>query len=247
MCYMTEYDCSSIETLRDVIATMNEMYVQLFNMTLKPKHHFATHYPSLIEKFGPLRFMSSMRFEANHKFIKNYTKNTMSRKNISYSIGRKLQYNFAYFLKKSIALKDSFEAFKPKLTRLIDEAFFKPITQSSELNSLSRRTVYVCDKVKVNGLLLSSKLCLPYLNGKELQLLKIVKLVMMSTTDPSSIKIIFQKYDEVTYCSDYASYTVKELLPDMHVMNISNAIRQRIYPVVLHQAGGLNMFRYKTF
>lgn len=244
---MTEYDCSSIKTLRDVIATMNEMYVELFNRTLKPKHHFATHYPSLIEKFGPLRFMSSMRFEANHKFIKNYTKNTMSRKNISYSIGRKLQYTFACFLRKSIALKDNFEASTPKLTRLIDEDFFQSITQSSEMNSLSRRTVYVCDKVKLNGLILSTKLYLPYLDGRQLQLLKIVKLVMMSPCDPFSTKIIFQKYDEVTYCSDYASYSVKNLLPNMYLMNISDAIRQRMYPVVLHEANGFNMFRYKTF
>lgn len=244
---MTEFDRSSINTLREVIATMHEMYVRLFNKTLKPKHHFATHYPSLIKIFGPLRFLSSMRFEANHKFIKNYTKNTVSRKNLSYSIGRKLQYNFAYFLKSSIALKDNLEVSKPKLTTLIDEDIFPFITSFSGLNSLSRQSLYVCDKVKVNGLTLSSKLYLPYLNGTKLQLLKIVKLVMLSLEDPSSIKIIYQKYDEVTYCSFYASYEVKNLLPDMYLMNISNAICQRKYPVILHHAIGSDMFRYKSF
>lgn len=243
---MKEYDRSSINTLREVIATMHEMYIRLFNKTLKPKHHFATHYPSLIKKHWPLRFLSSMRFEANHRLIKNYTKNTVSRKNLSYSIGRKLQYNFAYFLKSSIALNDSFEVSKRNLTTLADEEFFPFIKPFSGLDLLSRRTLYVCDKVKINGLTLSSKLYLPYINETELQLLKIVKLVQLSS-NPSSIKIIYQKYGEVTYCSSRTCYEVRDLLPDMYIMNLSSVIRQRIYPVVLHHVIGLNMFRYKTF
>lgn len=239
---MTEYDDSSIEMLGDVVATMNKMYVQLFNKTLKPKHHFAVHYPTLIKKFGPLRFMSSMRFEAKHKHIKNYTKNTVSRRNLSYSIGRKLQYGFAYFLKISNALQDKFETFKPKLTRLIEEDFFPFISVSSDL---SLQTLTLCEKVKVNGLTLSSKLCLPHLNGKELQLLKIVKILIMSASDPTSIKILYQKYDKVSYISNYASYTVQNLLPEMHLLDISNI--QRMYPVFLHQSDNINMFRYKTF
>lgn len=244
---MTCYDDSSIKTLRKVIATMNEMYVRLFKETLKPKHHYATHYPTLIEKFGPLRYMSSMRYEAKHKFVKSYTKNTISRKNISYSLGRKLQYEFAHFLKGSVALEDHFESSKAKLKTINDEDFFPLMKPSSELDSLSEQPLFVCDKVKINGVTLSSKLYLPYINGNELQLFKIVKILMSSMDDASSIRIIYQKYAVVDYYSRYASYVVKDLLPEMNIMNVSCVINQRIYPVVLHDAVGLKMFRYKTF
>lgn len=245
---MTEFDSSSLNTLSGLIAAMHEMYVRLFKQTLKPKHHFATHYPSLIKKYGPLRYMSSMRFEANHKFLKNYTKNTASRKDLSYSIGRKLQYNFAYFLKIANAFQDKFETFKPKLTRLMDEHYFRSIETSVELSSLSEGSIYVCDKVILNGLILSSKFNLPHINGNhQMSLLKICKILMKSTSDPSSVRVIYQKYAEVAYHAGFASYTVKALLPDMYIMNISEIICQGMFPVVLHKAGGLDMFRYKTF
>lgn len=130
MTYMSCYDTETINKLRLVVASMNEMYVRLFNETLKPKHHFATHYPSLIQKYGPLRYLSSMRYEANHKFIKNYTKNTTSRRNISYSLGLKLQYNFAHLLYKGNACKDNMKISKPKLQRIIDEDFYRFIVPS---------------------------------------------------------------------------------------------------------------------
>lgn len=37
-----------------------------FNKLLKPVQHFATHFPSNIEDFGPLRFLQSMRYTEVH-------------------------------------------------------------------------------------------------------------------------------------------------------------------------------------
>lgn len=89
------YTENDLKDLTTTISDMNQMYVTLFKQTLKAKHHIITHYPTLITLYGPLRFLTSMRFEAKHKFIKNYTKNTVSRVNVSYSLGRKQQYVFA--------------------------------------------------------------------------------------------------------------------------------------------------------
>lgn len=38
--------------------------------TLTPKHHSLEHYPALIEKYGPLVGVWTMRFEAKHSFFK---------------------------------------------------------------------------------------------------------------------------------------------------------------------------------
>lgn len=247
MSYMTCYDTETIHTLRNVVATMNEMYVRLFKQTLKPKHHFATHYPSLIEALGPLRYMSSMRYEANHKFVKNYTKNTTSRRNISYSLGLKLQYNFAYLLKKGNVCKDILEISQPKLTKIFDEDFYQSIVPSNELELLSQRYIYVSEKIKFNGLTLSSKLHLPFIDGNRIHLLQIVKLIMVSKDDPTSIRVMCKKFVDVQYESVYASYNATNLQPQIHIVTLSDVLRNRIFPVALHRVNGLNIFRYKTF
>lgn len=168
---------------------MNDMYVRLFRQTLKPKHHFATHYPSLIVKYGPLRFISSIRYEANHRSIKNYTKNTNSRKSLSYSIARKLQYHFAILLKTSRGLKDKLIISKLKPTNIRQEDFFQYIPSSIELDIPLDRNIFVSHKVAVNGIVFSSQLYLPYVEQNGLQLLKIMKIIFLSKDDISSIKI----------------------------------------------------------
>lgn len=43
-----------------------------YGETLLPKHHFITHYPSVIKKLGPLIHTWAMRYEAKHReFIKD--------------------------------------------------------------------------------------------------------------------------------------------------------------------------------
>lgn len=44
-----------IACLKRLITKHNLDYVTLFKDTLKPKHHFLTHYPSIIQKSGPPR------------------------------------------------------------------------------------------------------------------------------------------------------------------------------------------------
>lgn len=244
--YLHSFDLETIRKLRNVIATMNEMYVRLFDQKLKPKHHFITHYPSLIEKCGPLRYMSSIRYEANHKFVKNYTKNTTSRRNIAYSLGLKLQYNFAYLLMKGNACTDIVEVTRPALTKIVDEDFYKLTVPSNEWESLAQRNIYVSDKIRFNGLSLSTKLYLPFIDDDHIYLLKIIKLIMISKYDPSSIKVVFKKMD-VNYESNYACYNASNLQPQVHIITLADVLRNRIFPVTLHQVNGSSYFRYKTF
>ncbi|KAF0764466.1 zinc finger MYM-type protein 1-like [Aphis craccivora] len=45
-----------IMDLKQLISQHNSMYIRLFNDTLKPKHHFLIHYPTIIQYSGPPRF-----------------------------------------------------------------------------------------------------------------------------------------------------------------------------------------------
>jgi len=49
------FNTNSIKYLKQLISTHNKQYTILFNDTLKPKHHFLIHYPTIIENSGPPR------------------------------------------------------------------------------------------------------------------------------------------------------------------------------------------------
>lgn len=66
--------------------------------TLKPKHHFLIHYPTIIQSSGPSRHYWCFRYEGKHKEIKMYARATSSRKNITLTLAKKYQYKFAHSL-----------------------------------------------------------------------------------------------------------------------------------------------------
>lgn len=65
-------------------------------MSLKPKHHFLAHYPLLISKIGPVRYLWSMRYEAFHKILKSTANSITSRKNILLTLAIKQQLRFSF-------------------------------------------------------------------------------------------------------------------------------------------------------
>lgn len=82
------------------------MYVEKFKQKMKFKHHVGTHYGKLTRKFGPLSQIKVIRLEGKHKTMKNYSKNTNNRIDISYSIARKVQYSTALRFLKAKGLQD---------------------------------------------------------------------------------------------------------------------------------------------
>ncbi len=70
------------------------MFKHLFpDKNLLPKHHFMVHYPSCMQKIGPLIHCWCMRYEAKHNVFKKQLK---SFKNITKTLAKKHQYQMAY-------------------------------------------------------------------------------------------------------------------------------------------------------
>lgn len=80
----SKFNQSKILYLKQLISQHNRMYVALFNDNLKPKHHFLTHYPTVIQYSGPPKNYWCFRFEGKHKELKMYARSTCSRKNITW-------------------------------------------------------------------------------------------------------------------------------------------------------------------
>ncbi|KYQ51957.1 hypothetical protein ALC60_08935 [Trachymyrmex zeteki] len=62
------------------------------DIKLRPKHHFISHYPSLIVAFGPLKHLWTLRFESKHKYFKNIIKHAQNFKNATKLLSQKHQF-----------------------------------------------------------------------------------------------------------------------------------------------------------
>lgn len=67
------------------------------NERLLPKHHFLEHYPELLEAYGPLLALWSMRFESKHGFFKNVVRHTRNFKNVLCTLATRHQLMMAYY------------------------------------------------------------------------------------------------------------------------------------------------------
>lgn len=68
------------------------MRTELFpQIPLRPKHHYLTHYPYLIRKFGPLKHLWTLREESKHRYFKNILKHCCNYKNILFTLNEKHQ------------------------------------------------------------------------------------------------------------------------------------------------------------
>lgn len=82
----TEIDEEDLKSLEYHIK-MHLRSIQInFKSNLIPKHHFLTHYVSIIRANGPLKAMSMIRFEAKHKQLKSYAERSENFINITKTI-----------------------------------------------------------------------------------------------------------------------------------------------------------------
>ena len=65
-------DMDTVGELKMLIENFGNNWLSLYpNVKPKPKLHFLTHFPELICKFGMLRGLTCLRFEAKHGFFKD--------------------------------------------------------------------------------------------------------------------------------------------------------------------------------
>lgn len=86
ICYsntITENDLNELDAL--IESHLNNL-MKCFKLTLKPKHHFMTHYSEIIRRSGPICHMSTLRFEMKHKMLTKTMKNNNNFKNVTKSI-----------------------------------------------------------------------------------------------------------------------------------------------------------------
>ncbi|XP_070534248.1 uncharacterized protein [Ptychodera flava] len=79
-----------ISMLRVLIQEHHQLFVEVYGEeNFMPKHHFMTHFPAQIQRFGPLRQHWCMRLEAKHNFFKNEV--SCNFKNLAKSLSQRHQ------------------------------------------------------------------------------------------------------------------------------------------------------------
>lgn len=113
ICYSPEITQTQIDSLRE------EIFIHLtclkdLGLSFIAKHHFLTHYPTIIEQMGPVVNMCMFKFERQHKFLKSLMQGNSNFTNVTYTIARKHQEylsvitdsfeeSFVYGVSKSLA------------------------------------------------------------------------------------------------------------------------------------------------
>lgn len=73
---------TQIYLLRSLIIEYLELRKSMFDIPLRPKHHFTTHYPWLILRLGPLMSFCTLFCERKHCFFKRAIRSTLNFKNV---------------------------------------------------------------------------------------------------------------------------------------------------------------------
>jgi len=66
----TSFQKGCSELLQTLVAEHNVLYIKYSKSHLKPKFHYLLYYHSMMDKFGSLILLWSMRFEAKHRMSK---------------------------------------------------------------------------------------------------------------------------------------------------------------------------------
>nr|XP_054919782.1 uncharacterized protein LOC129381174 [Dermacentor andersoni] len=89
----------SVAYLKVLIEDFYSAFKETFaDVSIIPKMHYLTHYPSFLLLYGPLSKLSCMRFEAKHQFFKSLTRKVRNFKNISSTLSRRHQMQLMYAL-----------------------------------------------------------------------------------------------------------------------------------------------------
>ena len=93
--------------LASLISDFLKDFSKVFPNSLTPKMHYLVHYPTHMAKFGPLRHVWCMRFEAKHLYFKQLSTRINNFRNIAKTLAFRHQMKLCYILNSTNLLKES--------------------------------------------------------------------------------------------------------------------------------------------
>ena len=213
---ISEHDIIHLEQL---IKDHNKLYIELFEKNLKPKYHLLIHYPRVIRRFGPMKYLSCQKFEAYHKKAKKYASLVTSRVNIISSLAKKntLEFSFRLLIKTGLHNKIDFgHSVKSELTQVGGQSEFWEIYS-----------------VKVNNTLFKNNNIIYLSNNKENDPIfgLITKILRNVTND---VFFMYQRCETVGFISHLRAYEIN--MPHVNDKNVLFQYKnQYLRPITAHR------------
>ena len=100
---------NDIDDLKELIRKHHELFLKLTGTTLKAKYYNLLYYPLVTSIVGPLSQLSTIRFEAKHRPLKQGAQTSSNIINLPYTIAFKSQLHSSQIFLDNIGFKNEFE------------------------------------------------------------------------------------------------------------------------------------------
>lgn len=149
--FSTSIAYEHVDRLETVIKEHLKSMIKNFQITLKPKHHIVTHYPTVIRRMGPLIYNWTMRTEAKNKTLIGYMKGQHCFINVSKTIAYRHQMNLIHNIFTDIP-----NTAVTKLNKLkINDKFYNFITSKLENTNIHTiENLAISDNIYTEGLVM---------------------------------------------------------------------------------------------
>ncbi|KAJ1526548.1 hypothetical protein ONE63_008135 [Megalurothrips usitatus] len=237
--FAPEFSAGTENLLHVLVVEHHQLYMELFLCNLKPKFHFMLHYSSLMLTLGPLVYLSSIRWEAKHRELKQVARATNSRINLPHTVVLKHQLRQCYRFMSGDGLKVEFSV---GLTQLVQRETVDPRALLRDFippNVL----VNVAKWVSVCGIYFKCGLLLHVGYNDTLPSFTKITEIIFDGIDPSGhpkIYFICSAYKTKSFSRHHHSYKVSENF-DLTVVPYGSTLS--VYPLVI-RAGNLVTLRY---
>lgn len=201
---LPKFDELLLQRLEDKIAEHHEKYIALFGH-LRNKYHYLIHYPSMIRAIGPPKLYWCFRFESYHRTIKEYTKNTNSRMNISKSLGIKCSLNFSNRLLKKEGFSYTVDNYKEDCTdNISNRYYFNNIKNKTSIQSLLGNVLNFYSRLEYCGVIYKTSLFVTQTIQNKVSLFEIIDIIVYQ----NAITLVTKKYLVGEFDNHYQSFNI---------------------------------------
>lgn len=203
ICYSNKILETDLIELDETIRCHLENVKSCFKITLKPKHHFLTHYSEIIRRSGPLCHLSTLRFEMKHKELTITMKNNNNFRNVTKSMTEKYQLRNVF----QDVYTDKIEHTKLRKIDLKDR--YKSLFPNTVLSE-SEFSIYSVKNLRFNSDFFEKGLVVQH-NSIYFEIKEILSI-------KNDFYLVCIKYDRVEFNEFLVSLEVKPSLPEEYLL-----------------------------
>jgi len=232
---------SDIAYLRVLIEEYIEDRAYLFSEhTLRPKHHFMSHYAWCIMMFGPLIRLWTLRFESKHSYFKRCARLSQNFVNITLTLAERHQMLQAYIIQGQLfsddVVVDNGTLFHPQL-------YARTICEAVKILDTDTNQYTVTDEVCIFGTNYKKDMfIIVQIDGSEEWTFA---RILLALVNQGKVNFVAKRYKS-TFVAEYGIYEVTDTDIDTSVVCVNYDKLLDYYPLLSYKVTGLTFVTLKN-